>query len=136
MSLTFLICLIDSELPKSLSFLNITNNPCCCNQDELFQKLKSFLPNLKDFDWEEENQTEEIKTSNNDDNIDNDKDNENDEVKDEAYPLNDPKFTSIKEKKLPIKSDCIELENSLRWDIFIFNYLKLIKIFIIFITKT
>ena len=45
--------MIDSELPTSLSFLNITNNPCCWNQEGLFSKLKSFLPNLKDFDWKE-----------------------------------------------------------------------------------
>ncbi|KAG0597973.1 hypothetical protein M758_12G034300 [Ceratodon purpureus] len=44
---------VDSELPTSLSFLNITNNPCCWNQEGLFSKLKSFLPNLKDFDWKE-----------------------------------------------------------------------------------
>lgn len=44
---------IDIELPKSLSFLNLKNNPCCQTQNGLCQTIESCLTNLKELNWED-----------------------------------------------------------------------------------
>ena len=44
---------VDVELPKSLSFLNLKNNPCCRTQKGLYQMLESCLTNLKELNWED-----------------------------------------------------------------------------------
>ncbi len=43
---------VEVELPKSLSFLNVVGNPCCIQQLDLRGHLKSELPNLKELDGE------------------------------------------------------------------------------------
>ena len=44
---------VDVELPRSLSFLNLKNNPCCRTQQGLNQMLESCLTNLKELNWED-----------------------------------------------------------------------------------